>query len=291
MRKTRSTVTVLLAALALSACTKDRTADAPDATDDQPKVVAAFYPLFEAASRVAGDRAAVTNLVSAGAEPHDLELSPDQVEDLEDADLAIVMGDGFQPAVEEVAGRRDGVTIEALDGEKDPHVWLDPRRMKAITEQIADALAEVDPDGAEQYEANAAELTAELDALHERMSTGLKGCARTTIVTAHDAFGHLADAYGLTQEPIAGIEPDSEPAPARISELADLIERTGTTTVFTETLVSPEVAETLAREAGVTTAVLNPVEGLTSDEAEDGVGYVQLMDANLAALRTALGCP
>src|SRR5688500_12322096 len=126
MSRIRRTATGIAVAtvIAASACTADTTRDAPDADDDRPTVAAAFYPLFEAASRVAGDRAEVRNLVTAGSEPHDLELSPDQVEVLEDADLAVVMGDGFQPAVEEVAGRREGITIEVLDGEKDPHVWL-----------------------------------------------------------------------------------------------------------------------------------------------------------------------
>lgn len=261
--------------------------------DARLSVVVSFYPLFEVAHAVGGERARVENLTPAGAEPHDLELEPDQVDDLEDADAVLYVGGGFQPAVEDVAERLEGA-IDVLRGveliEGDPHVWLDPVRFSAITGEVAEAFAKADPDGDDAYRANAADYIERLSELDGELRSGLQGCARRRFVTSHAAFGYLADRYGLTQEAIAGVSPESEPDPKRLAELADTVRADGTTTVFTETLVSPRVAETLAREAGVRTDVLNPIEGLTPEEQRAGENYFSVMRKNLAALRQALEC-
>lgn len=266
----------------------------PAAAVDRRQVVAAFYPVAWAAQEVGGDRVAVTNLTPAGAEPHDLELDPHQVDALLDADLAVVMGKGFQPAVEDVAGQRDGVTLRLLDTlattRGDPHVWLDPVLMRKVVAQVRRSLTKADPRGAKVYARNAQALDAKLQQLDTRYRNGLALCARHEIVTAHEAFGYLARRYGLQQQGVAGLAPDAEPDPKRIAQLTDLVKRDGVTTVFTESLVSPRIAETLAREAGVRTDVLNPLEGLTDKERSRGDDYVGVMDANLAKLRAALGC-
>lgn len=294
MGRTRRVPAVMAAvAVLLTACGGDGGGDR-GADDGAVTVVAGFYPLAEAAERAGGDDVDVTNLTPAGAEAHDLELQPDQVDDLEDADVVVVLGRGFQPGVEEVAGRRDGPTVEVLDAigveGDDPHVWLDPSLMIRIVEEVGEALADADPDGADRYEANAAAYVAELEALDRRYEEGLAGCERPTLVTAHEAFAYLADRYGLEHEAIAGISPEQEPDPRRLAELARLVEDEGVTTIFTETLVDPAVAATLAREAGVATAVLDPVEGLDDDRLEAGESYVSVMDANLEVLREGLGC-
>lgn len=261
---------------------------------DKRKVVAAFYPVAWAAQQVGGNRVAVTDLTPAGAEPHDLELNPDQLDGLLDADLAVVMGRNFQPAVEDAAGQRDGVTVRILDKlpvrAGDPHVWLDPVLMRKVVAQVQAGLTRADPSGARVYARNAKALDAKLGALDTRYRDGLASCARDEIVTAHEAFGYLARRYGLQQQGVAGLAPDSEPDPKRIAQLTDLVDRDGVTTVFTESLVSPRIAQTLASEAGVRTDVLNPLEGLTDKERARGDDYVTVMDANLAKLRTALGC-
>jgi zinc transport system substrate-binding protein len=156
---------------------------------------------------------------------------------------------------------------------------------------VRDEFVRVDPAGEATYRANADAYRAEIDALDQRFRDGLTGCDRDLIVTSHAAFGYLTAEYGLRQEAIAGIDPSAEPDPARLAELADLVEREGVTTIFTEELASPAVAETLARETGAKTEVLNPLEGLTDDEVAAGATYVSLMDENLEALRDALGCP
>jgi zinc transport system substrate-binding protein len=254
-------------------------------------VVASFYPVAWAAQSVGGDRVSVTNLTPAGAEPHDLELTPDQIDEVLDAELVLELGGGFQPAVEQAADQRDGRTVELLPrGTTDPHVWLDPVRMAAIVRTVQRELTRVDPKGRAVYARNAERVLGELDALDTRYRDGLAGCERDVIVTAHEAFGHLAKRYGLRQEGVAGLSPDAEPDAKRIAQLSDLVQRDGVTTVFTEELVSPRIARTLAREAGVRTAMLNPLEGLTERELRRDDDYVDVMDANLVKLQRALGC-
>ncbi len=281
----------------------------PSSADDRGKlaVVASFYPLAEAAQRVGGDLVAVRNLTPPGVEPHDLELAPDDLEALVTADVVVYLGGGFQPAVEDGVAQAEGVTVDALAavgplrspapgdaGEElsaDPHVWLDPGRYSEIVGAVAEALARADPGHAAEFRSNAQNFESELATLGSEFRDGLASCARTTIVTSHAAFGYLADAYGLQQVPISGMAPEAEPDPARLAELEALVEREGVTTIFTEELVSPKVAETLADEAGVTTAVLDPLEGLTADEVDAGDDYVSVMRRNLETLRDALGCP
>jgi len=283
---------LVLAAMLASGCGDD--AGGGDADSAAIKVIASFYPLAEIAQEVGGERVAVANVTPPGAEAHDVELSPDQVADVEDADVVLVLGDGFQPSVEQAADRSDGVVVALLDrigveGD-DPHVWLDPVLMQEVVAEVEGALADADPAGAPQYEERADAYADELAALHGRYQETLAGCQRDLLVTAHEAFGRLAERYGLRQEGIAGVSPDAEPDPRRLAELADLVEEEGVTTVFTEELVSPRVAQSLARETGVETAVLDPIESLDDDAVEAGGSYVSVMDDNLATIAEALGC-
>lgn len=266
---------------------------------DRVVVVAGFYPLAWAAEEIGGRRVVVRNLTRAGTEPHDLELTTDQRDQIEDADVVLVLGDGFQPAVEDAAAARRSGTVEILRrlpiesdlARRDPHVWLDPALMRGIVEQTAAALARVDPAGATTYARNATALAADLDALDQRFATGLADCARDLVVSAHRAFRYLTAAYGLRELGVSGVAPDAEPDPRRLGALADLVARQEVTTVFTEELVSPRLARTLAREAGgLRTATLSPLEGLTAAQAARGADYVSVMDTNLARLRRALGC-
>lgn len=261
-------------------------------------IVAAFYPLAFAAGRIAPG-ADVSNLTPAGAEPHDLELTAREVERVRTADLVLYVGGGFMPALEDAvsgatnaADLLDGLELlerndrSGYGGERaadtsDPHVWLDPARYAAMAERIALNLG--DPDGA-------SDLVAELAELDDELRRGLERCRRRTIVTSHAAFGYLADAYGLEQIALTGISPEVEPSARAIEELIAKVDEEGATTVFFEALVSPRLAETVARAAGAETAVLNPLEGLTAGELEAGADYFSVMRENLDALQTALGC-
>jgi zinc transport system substrate-binding protein len=262
-------------------------------------VVAAFYPLQFVSERVGGALVQVTNLTKPGAEPHDVELSPRQVARISDAKIAIYLH-GFQPAVDDAIrqnAKRQGydvssaVTLLHSTGSAeghgtDPHVWLDPVRLAAIGDQLAERFAQVDPAHAADYTARAAGLHRQLTELDSEFSTRLATCRRRELVTSHTAFHYLADRYHLTQIGITGVDPEAEPSPRRLAEVAADARAHGTTTIFFETLVSPKVAETIAREAGANTAVLDPLEGLTDPAAD----YFSVMRSNLAALTTALGC-
>jgi zinc transport system substrate-binding protein len=278
------------------------------ASNGKVRVAAAFYPVAFAAQQVGGKRVDVTNLTPVGAEPHDLELTSDQVDELLDAKVAFVLGGGFQPAVEDAADRRDDGTIELLpelvdtqgkkvaeEGEEggiDAHVWLDPVLMSQLAGEVEKGLAAADPKGAATYERNARALQDKLGALDARYRQRLTGCARDLLVTSHDAFGYLAARYGLRQEGVAGLSPDDEPDAARLGELAALARDEGVTTVFTEETVSPRIARTLAREAGgLRTQVLSPLESLTKEQRDAKANYFTLMDANLDKIAGALGCP
>ena len=266
-------------------------------------IAVGFYPLQYVAQRVAGTRADVVDLTQPGAEPHDLELTFQETQDIATADLVIYEG-GLQPAVDEaVRNASQGATLDAASvvhlepfaagdtmerpGDPDPHFWHDPLRLATLADAVAAALGKVDPSHAADYSANAAALRTQLEGLDHDFATGLAHCRRTTIVVSHDAFGYLAK-YGLTMAPIAGLSPDAEPTPADLAHLHDLIRSDGITTVFGERLASPKLSETLAHDLGVTTAVLDPIEGLTDQTAHQD--YVSLMRANLAALRKANDC-
>jgi zinc transport system substrate-binding protein len=294
MSRPAAVLGTVTAAVVLAAC-----GEANAGGSDGPEVVAAFYPFAYVAERVAGEHASVANLTTAGAEPHDLELSPRQVVELGEADL-VVYEHGFQPAVDDAMEQHaEGEAVEVTEvsplsdtgaqgDDLDLHVWLDPTRLVPVAGDLADRLSELDPDHAAAYRSNAESLAADLADLDEEFRTGLAECERRAFVTSHAAFGYLADRYDMEMVPITGLDPDAEPSPARLAELRDVVADEGVTTVFTETLLDPSVAETLADEAGVEVGVLDPLEGLSDATAEED--YFSLMRANLTTLTEANGC-
>lgn len=298
-------VVALLLPLALAAGGCAAFTDDSVGLDNGVQVATAFYPLQYVADRVAGDRLGhgvdVENLTAPGGEPHDLELTIRETADIAQADL-VVYERGFQPAVDSAVDENaEGDVLDVSDAadlvpfrehgvdssEDDPHFWQDPLRLADVGDAVADQLARVDPDHASAYAANAADLRADLERLDRQYAHGLAGCRRDTVVVSHEAFGYL-ERYGLHLETILGLSPDSEPTPADLSRLQDLIRERGITTVFSESLVSAKTADQLAHDAGVRTAVLDPIEGLTDRTAGDD--YLSLMRANLAALEEANGC-
>jgi zinc transport system substrate-binding protein len=275
-------------AVAFAGCGGSETSSA-----EKVRVVTSFYPLEFAAEQVGGPGVSVTNLTPPGAEPHDVELTARDVERIQDADVVLYLGAGFQTAVEDAVEGATGRAVDLLQGiqlreamhegelERDPHVWLDPVLYTRIVRTIGRTLESGD---------RPKQLAARLEQLDAEFERGLTDCRRRELVTSHEAFGYLAARYGLEEVAIAGISPEAEPTPRELEGIVDRVRESGATTVFFETLVSPRVAAVVAREAGVRTAVLNPIEGLTPDEAEAGEDYFSLMRANLAALRRALEC-
>ncbi|MFZ0140303.1 MAG: metal ABC transporter substrate-binding protein [Aeromicrobium sp.] len=294
---------VLLGALPLASLLA---ACGSDAQSGDPRVVASFYPYAFVAEQVGGSHVEVDNLTSPGVEPHDVELKPKQVGAVQSADLVIYQR-GFQNAVDDAVDQADLPGEDVLDvakivhleeshaeesheddGHSDPHTWLDPQTMITVTDAVEKRLSAADPDHASAFAASAQRLERELTQLDSAFSDGLKTCRSRTIVTSHAAFHYLAERYRLTQVPIAGIDPTNEPTPAQLADISSLVKREDITTIFAEELVSPAIAETVARETGATTATLDPIEGLGDNGGDET--YLTLMRRNLDAIRTANGC-
>ncbi|MER5209490.1 zinc ABC transporter substrate-binding protein [Streptomyces sp. NPDC002838] len=299
---------------ALSACGSDNEAAG---NTDKFDVVASFYPMQFLAEQIGGDHVNVTTLTEPGQEPHDLELSTKQTADLGEADAVLYLKT-LQPAVDEavsqseVKNKVDAATLTKLEdhgsteheheGEEapaeeehseeeehalDPHIWLDPVKYAEVAKGVGAAFEKADPDHADDYKKNTDALVKKLDDLNTRFTDGLKTTDTKVFFTNHAAFGYLAERYGLTQEAISGLDPESEPSPARIKELQTEAKADGVTTVFYETLVSDKTAKTLAKDAGLKTDVLDPLEGIT--DKSKGDDYFQVMESNLKSLETALG--
>jgi zinc transport system substrate-binding protein len=300
-------VTASALTLAVASLTGCETDSSSAASNGKVDVVAAFYPFAFVAQQVGGDDVTVLDLTKPGAEPHDLELTPRQAAAVSEADLAIYLK-GFQPSVDEVIQQnRPAHTLEVStvvpltrpvspDEEGgnqddshpsgDPHIWLDPTKLATVARAVSAQLGAADPQHAADYRARADALVTRLDALDADLRAGLRNCRQKAFVTSHAAFGYFAQRYGLEQIAIAGLSPEAEPAPARIQQIQREVEDRGITTIFFETLVSPDLAETIARDTGATTAVLDPIEGIKDPARDD---YFSVMRANLGALRKALG--
>ncbi|MBI4233058.1 MAG: zinc ABC transporter substrate-binding protein [Chloroflexi bacterium] len=267
-------------------------------------VVASFYPLAYFAQQIGGSELKVVTLVPPGVEAHDWEPSPRDIVALQEASLFVYNGAGFEPWVPRVlaaVSRKDTEVVEATRGlpllmvgagsrSPDPHVWLDPVLAQRQVEMIRDALAKVDPDRGDVYRKGGEVLSARLAALHAAFQDGLDRCQSRTVVTPHAAFGYLAQRYNLEIIAVAGLSPEVEPSPARLAEVVSVVRERGVRYIFFETLVSPALSETIAREIGARTLVFNPLEGLTREELAAGEDYFTVMQRNLGNLRLALGC-
>ncbi|WP_217211988.1 zinc ABC transporter substrate-binding protein [Streptomyces sp. AC550_RSS872] len=301
-----------LGAGTLTACSSD---SAAAGNTDKFDVVASFYPMAFLAEQIGGGHVNVSSLTEPGQEPHDLEISAQQRAQLEDSDAALYLK-GLQPSVDETVEQSglktkiDAATLTKLEdhgevedshgheGEEahseekeehalDPHVWLDPVKYAEIAKGVGAAFEKADPDNAADYKKNTETLVKKLGELNTEFADGLKDTKSKVFFTNHAAFTYLAERYGLTQEAISGLDPESEPSPARIKELQEEAKADGVTTVFYETLVSDKTAKTLADDAGLKTDVLDPLEGIT--DKSKGDDYFEVMRANLTALKTALG--
>ncbi|MEW2623530.1 metal ABC transporter substrate-binding protein [Streptomyces sp. NPDC048106] len=294
----------------LSACSQDGAAATGDGRLD---VIASFYPMSFLAERIGGDHVHVTSLTTPGQEPHDLEISPKQIAAIDDSDAVLYLKN-LQPSVDDAVAQSGVrtkidagslVTLEAHGNEvgghsaahdtrpgeestgKDPHLWLDPVRYAQVAQGVGKAFEKADPGHAADYEKNTAALVKQLGDLDRRFRDGLAHTGSKVFITTHAAFGYLAERYGLTEEAINGLDPDSEPSAARVRDLEHLAKADHVSTVFYETLVSDKTAKTIAHDAGLKTDVLDPIEGIT--DKSRGTDYFSVQNANLKALQQALG--
>ncbi|MFF7259875.1 metal ABC transporter substrate-binding protein [Streptomyces sp. NPDC008159] len=305
-----ATAAAALSLTTLSACSTD---SAAAGNTDKFDVVASFYPMAFLAEQIGGKYVNVTNLTEPGQEPHDLEISARQTAQLQESDAVLYLK-GLQPAVDDAVGQSeiktkiDAASLTSLEEHgdevgghaaehddheheelsgKDPHVWLDPVKYAEIAKGVGAAFEKADPDHASTYKTNTEAVVEKLGALNDQYQNGLKNTKTKVFITTHAAFGYLAERYGLIEEAISGLDPESEPSGARVRALEKMAKADGVTTVFYETLVSDKTAKTIAADAGLRTDVLDPIEGIT--EKSRGKDYFSVQEANLKALQTALG--
>lgn len=315
MNINRLSALVCACTLSLSLLTGCGTQQADTAAGDgRLRVLTSFYPMYDFACKIGGDCIDVTNMVPSGTEPHDWEPSTNDLKNLEKADVFIYNGADMEPWADDLLVSRsdtlrvveasENVELRTTDGEHehahehegadhhhgdfDPHVWLDPENAKIEMEAIRDALCAADPENSTVFQSNYEKYAAELDALDAEFREKLAPLPNRTIVVAHEAFGYLCDAYGLTQVGIEGLSPDSEPDPGRMAEVIDFVREHSISTIFFEELVSPKVAEAIASETGAQAKMLSPLEGLSDEQAAAGADYFSVMHDNLAALMEAL---
>ena len=315
MNINRLSALVCACTLSLSLLTGCGTQPADTAAGDgRLRVLTSFYPMYDFACKIGGDCIDVTNMVPSGTEPHDWEPSTNDLKNLEKADVFIYNGADMEPWADDLLVSRsdtlhvveasENVELRTTDGEHehahehegadhhhgdfDPHVWLDPENAKIEMEAIRDALCAADPENSTVFQSNYEKYAAELDALDAEFREKLAPLPNRTIVVAHEAFGYLCDAYGLTQVGIEGLSPDSEPDPGRMAEVIDFVRDRSISTIFFEELVSPKVAEAIASETGAQAKMLSPLEGLSDEQVAAGADYFSVMHDNLAALMEAL---
>ena len=315
MNINRLSALVCACTLSLSLLTGCGTQPADTAgSDGRLRVLTSFYPMYDFTCKIGGDCIDVINMVPSGTEPHDWEPSTNDLKNLEKADVFIYNGADMEPWADDLLVSRsdklrvveasENVELRTTDGEHehahehegadhhhgdfDPHVWLDPENAKIEMEAIRDALCAADPENSTVFQSNYEKYAAELDALDAEFREKLAPLPNRTIVVAHEAFGYLCDAYGLTQVGIEGLSPDSEPDPGRMAEVIDFVREHSISTIFFEELVSPKVAEAIASETGAQAKMLSPLEGLSDEQAAAGADYFSVMHDNLAALMEAL---
>ena len=294
-RRVLAAAPMLISALVLSACGSG--APGKNSTG-QLTVVTSFYPLQYAAEQIGGGHVAVTNLTRPGAEPHDIELTTHDVATVSKAGL-VIYEKGLQGAVDKAAQSQAGnraldvapaadLNLRLTSGGIDPHFWLDPQRYSTVANAISARLSSADPAHKAEYEKNAKVFEDKLAALSAQFTSDLAGCRRRDLVTSHAAFGYLAQRFGMKQVAINGLSPEQEPNAAQIAAVSTYARAKGVTTVYAETLASPAIAATVARESGAKVATLDPIEGLT--KASSGKNYFEIMHSNLTTLRAGHGC-
>lgn len=300
----------------ISGCSSKETANGENnktSKDKKIHVVTTFYPMYEFTKSIAGDQATVDLLIPANSEPHEWEPSPKDMANIQSADILVYNSPFFEtwvPKVEDSLGKNkkplfvnasEGITLmegtvkEEHDGNADgkehdhdhamdPHVWLSPVIAQKEVETLTAAIVKKDPKNKEIYEKNSKEYIQQLKNLDQSYRDSLKGYVGKEIITQHAAFGYLTKEYGLKQVPIAGLSPEEEPSPARLAELKTFAKEHNLHTIYFEELASPKVAQTLASEIGAKTKVLNTLEGLSKEDQEKGLNYIEVMKNNLKSL-------
>ncbi len=298
-------VVALLIAGAMVLNKKDNTT--ANKNDNKVNVVASYYPLYDFAKNIGGDKITITNITPAGSEPHDYEPSPQELVTANKSDVFIYNGGTMEPWVDKFVPDYKQINVKASDGIdlaegadeetgkpsseiKDPHFWLDPVLAQKIVNNIRDGLIKADAKDKDYFTNQAKAYNEKLAQLDQDYKTGLTTCESRSAITSHAAFGYLAKRYNLDIVSIAGVSPEEEPSAAKLAELTQLVKEKNIKYIFFEGLVSPKLAQTIASETGAKTEVFDPIEGISDEDQKQGKDYLSVQRENLQSLRTALSC-
>ncbi len=279
-------------------------------TEKEILVATSFYPLYDLASHIGGERIDVLNLTPLGVDPHEFEPSLKDIAILEKADIFLYNGSGLDPWAEkkEKELREKGVLVLEMSSffnihkdsdhhhgdnhhhQEDPHIWLDPLMMKEMAEIIFDSLIEVDKDGKDYYKEKKDDLVSLLEKLDNDYKEGLEDCRLSSVVISHASLYYLKERYGFEMISISGISPIEEPSSQKLAEITEMIKEKGIGHIFFETTIPSTLSETIAKETGAETLVFNPVSSLTKKDLEEGKNYFSVMKENLEQLKIALDC-
>lgn len=302
------TVALLIGVIVLlSACNQT---DEDSMTDTENiTVMATFYTVYEFTKQIAQDKVEVQLLIPAQVTPHDWEPAPKDIKAIQSSDLFVYSSEHFETwirSIEKSLQNRDTKVVHASEGISllegngteghddghdhafDPHVWLSPVLAQKQVENIAKALIEIDPDHAQFYAENRDRYLQQLQQLDEEFRETLQDIKKKEFITQHASFGYLANEYGLKEIPIAGLSPSLEPSAAQLAQLKKIANEHDVNTIYFEDLSNPKTAQTLANEIGAEVKVLSTLEGLTKQQEEKGLTYIDIMRLNLQALEKSL---
>ncbi len=266
-------------------------------SDGKIRIVTTTYPLYEFAKEIVRDKAEVSLLIPAGAEPHNFEPKPSDISRLRNADIFVFTSENFETWKNDLLEGVDNKKLITIDASKfsdliknDPHLWLDFENDQKIVNGIASALVKMDSANSDFYLGNAENYKKKLESLDEKFSSGLKNCRQKKFITNHDAFGYLARRYNIEQIPVYGISPETEPSPKKVKEIVDVLAQNKIKYIFFEELLNPKVTETIAKEAGAGVLILNDAPNLTPKQIQEGKSFISVMEENLANLKKGLEC-
>ncbi|PIY68804.1 hypothetical protein COY90_04025 [Candidatus Roizmanbacteria bacterium CG_4_10_14_0_8_um_filter_39_9] len=274
-------------------------------TSKKMTITASFYPLAFLAKRIGGEYVDVVNLTPAGAEPHDFEPTTKDMAAIEKSSLLIMNGMGVEVYEKKLTEQLAGSSVKIMlvgeefatqnivkDGtkRKDPHVWVDLVLYSKMAQKVADEMSKIDAAHASEYKKRANQLGEELTGIDNNYKQELINCTLHKIVTAHTAFGYLANRYGFEQIGISGISPEEEPSPKELKLITDFVKKEGVNHILLEELAPRIWGETVATETGAQVLVLNPLEGVTPSEEKEGMNYISIQKKNIETLKIALQC-
>ncbi len=284
--------------------------------DNKLQVYTSFYGVYDFVNKIGGDKIQAYNIVPTGTEPHNWEPTAGDMNNLANADILFYNGAGMEGWIDKVKAAvendklkyvmlSDGIELiksnhshdddhenegsnENHEGSIDPHIWLDPLNAKKEAETIKNALSELDSENADYYNNNFIDFSKKIDELNSEFKNAVSNAKNKNIVVAHEAYGYLCHAYGLNQMAIEGLSADSEPSPAKMAEISKFIKDNDVKVIFFEELLATKSAEVISEETGAKLLVLNPFEGLTQQEIDNGEDYFSVMKNNLENIKKAI---